>query len=277
LPWQDLVIYFDGMTKDSNSVPAIKVSGIKKSFIKRKTYAELIRHPFTRNVEHALDGVDLTVSRGGLYALLGPNGAGKSTFLRVISGVVTQDFGTVELFGERADAMGQRRNAVAGLVVGDERSFYLPLTVRQNLEFFAAMHGLFGAMAHKRIDEVLEMVDLVGESGKGFAELSGGMKQRMSLARGLIPDPPILLFDEITRGLDPGHAMKFRRLVRDRLSRVMGRTIIFATHNLAEARELSDQVVLLDNGKVAAAGLYGEVEPSFNRVFCMDDDAGGRA
>jgi len=235
--------------------PVISIKGLKKRFAKHKRLREIV-----------LKGLDLEVGRG-IVALLGPNGAGKSTLLRVISGLVAAEEGRVLVFGRAVGDYGQSLNERVTLVVGEERSFYYQLTARQNLEFFAAMGNLFGEEARSEIDRVLGLVDLTSESGKPFADMSSGMKQRLSLARGLLTNPDILMFDEITRGLDPGHASRFRTLVKETLSRTLGKTILFATHNLEEAKELADTLVLMDRGLIVAAGSYDAVAPQFDRVF----------
>jgi ABC-2 type transport system ATP-binding protein len=245
---------------------ALSLRGIRKRFAKHRRLREIVLHPLSAGYEEALRGIDIELG-GGIAAILGPNGAGKSTLLRIVAGLVAADGGEVLIAGRPAEEYGQKLNEKVTLVIGEERSFYYQLTARQNLEFFAAMGGLFGSRAGSEIDRVLDLVDLLPEAEKPFADMSSGMKQRLALARGLLTNPDILMFDEITKGLDPGHAARFRQLVRKTLTGDLGKTIVFATHNMEEARELADTVIVMDRGLIAAAGPYGDVLPRLEQVF----------
>ena len=253
---------------------ALKITGLVKDYPKGRSPWDAIRHPFARPRERVLDGLDIEVREGALCALLGPNGAGKSTLLRIITGIVAPTHGTVEVFGAPQNILGQRLHEKVGLVVGDERSFYVRLTAAQNLAFFAAMHGLFGRAQDDRVRRALNLLELSPQADKPFSDLSGGMKQRLALARGLLADPQVLLFDEITRGLDVGQAGRFRRLVRERLVGEMKKTIVFATHNIEEVREVADHVILICKGRLAAQGTLDEVTPQFETVFAPDSGGG---
>ena len=225
---------------------ALTITGLTKDYPKGRSLWAALRHPFARPREHVLDGLDLTIGQGELCAVLGPNGAGKTTLLRIITGVVAPTLGRVEILGDDQAALGQRLHERVGLVVGDERSFYARLTAAQNLAFFAAMHGYFGAAQDERVRRAL----------------------------GLLADPQVLLFDEITRGLDFGQAGRFRRLVRERLAGEMKKTVVFATHNIDEVREIADRVVLIHKGRLAAQGTLDEVRPRFDEVFTPDGGEG---
>lgn len=246
---------------------AIELKGLVKDFPKGRSLPALLRHPFSRPYERVINGLDLAVAPGEACALLGPNGAGKSTLLRIISGTVAPTHGSVAIFGRDAGALGCALHEKVGLVVGDERSFYVRLTAAQNLAFFAAMHGYFGAVQDGRVRRALDLLELEGEADKPFADLSGGMKQRLALARGLLADPEVLLFDEITRGLDFGQAGRFRHLVREKLVGALKKTVLFATHNIEEVREVADRTVLIHKGTIAAQGPLEDVRPHFAAVF----------
>lgn len=212
----------------------------------------------------ALDGVDLAVEPGELLALVGPNGAGKTTLLDILAGLVLPDAGQVDVPGR------------PGYALADERSFWLRLDVRDNLRFFAALEGL-GPRADHRIDELAGALGLVGLLRRPFGTLSQGQKQRAAIARGLLRDPAVLLFDEATRALDPGRARRFRRLVREVLVERHRKTVLYATHDLAEAAALGDRTALLVDGKVAALGPFPfirvEVEAAFEREADAEDHA----
>jgi ABC-2 type transport system ATP-binding protein len=198
----------------------------------------------------ALGGVDLSVPWGGVVALLGPNGAGKSTLLRILGTTVLPDAGSVEVAGHDvvADPVAGRRSV--GLVLGDERSWYWRLSGRDNLEFFAALHGLRRGAARSRTEQLLGLVGLDEAADRRFDRYSSGMRARLSLARALLCEPPVLLFDEPTRTLDPLAASSFRDEVRSQAG--AGRAVLFATHDLHEAAALADRVVVLVKGRVRA-------------------------
>ena len=184
-------------------------------------------------------------------ALLGPNGAGKSTLLRIIGTTVLPDEGTARVDGIDVIADPQHARARMGLVLGEERSWYWRLTGRRNLEFFAILHGYSRPDARERATELLETVDLADAADRRFDGYSSGMKARLSLARGLIHDPPVLILDEPTRTLDPVIAADFRDVVRD-LAHQRGRAVLFATHDLHEAAAIASRVVVLDRGRLVA-------------------------
>jgi ABC-2 type transport system ATP-binding protein len=215
----------------------------------------------------ALDSIDLEIATGEVVALLGPNGAGKSTLLRIIGTTIIADEGHVHVGGRdvRTDPTGVRRTI--GVALGDERSWYWRLTGRRNLEFFAVLCGFARPAARRRAAELLDEVGLAEAADRRFDGYSSGMKARLSLARALLTEPPVLLLDEPTRTLDPLAAADFRALALS-LARDRGRTLLFATHDLHEAAAVASRVVVLARGKVAmevgdaldAAGLERAVQ-----------------
>ncbi|HEV2810944.1 MAG TPA: ABC transporter ATP-binding protein [Acidimicrobiales bacterium] len=196
----------------------------------------------------ALRGIDLEVPWGGIVALLGPNGAGKSTLLRILGTTVLPDGGRAEVAGHDVvdDPWAARR--CLGLVLGEERSWYWRLSGRDNLQFFAALHGLNRSAARARAAELLEDVALTDAADRRFDRYSSGMRARLSLARALLCEPPVLLFDEPTRTLDPVAASSFRGEVRRQADE--GRAVLFATHDLHEAAAVASRVVVMVGGSV---------------------------
>jgi len=200
-----------------------------------------------RNVQ-ALDGVILGVEPGEVVAMLGPNGAGKSTLIRILATTVVPDSGSVTVAGHNVveDATAARRSL--GVMMGDERSHYWRLSGRRNLAFFAALVGLSRREAAARAERLLSEVGLTEAADRRVVGYSSGMRSRLSLARALLAEPPLLLLDEPTRNLDPLAAADFRetvsRLVRDRRT-----GILFATHDLHEAVAISDRIVVLARGR----------------------------
>jgi len=238
---------------------AIETSGLEKTFVKPRSIREIVAHPFGRAERiEALRGVDLAVDEGEILSLLGPNGAGKTTLLKILSCLVLPDRGTAIVGGQDTT----RENAVKrrlGFVHTDERSFYWRLSARENLRFFARLYDVPYRSTERRIDELLARVELTDAADRPFSGYSSGMKQRVSIARALLHDPPILLLDEPTRSLDPASAMRLRRFVVDELCRRDGKTILLATHDLREAETISHRVAILVRGRVREIGTVQKV------------------
>lgn len=246
---------------------AVEIRGLVKRFRLRRSARELLQPWRPRREVEALAGVDLVVRRGELVALLGPNGAGKSTLLEILATLVAPSAGAVRLEGVDVDRDPAAARRFVGYVLTEERSFFWRLSVRDNLRFFAALQGLFGEVAARRIDVLAGMFGLSAQLDREFMHLSAGQKQRVAIARGLLADPPVVLFDEATRSLDPGRAERVRQVVRELLVEQAGKAVIFATHDLEEARALADRVVLMVKGRIAAEGPYEVLEPEVLRVF----------
>jgi ABC-2 type transport system ATP-binding protein len=238
---------------------AIEATGLEKRFVKRRSIRQLIAHPFRRpEYVHALNGVDLRVAQGEIFGLLGPNGAGKTTLLKILSCLVLPDRGTA-LVGGDATTRENRVKRKIGLIHSDERSFYWRLSARENLRFFARIYDVPGSAIEERIDVLLRRVEMEEAADRPFSEYSSGMKQRISIARALLHDPPILLMDEPTRSLDPASALALRKFVLEELSRREGKTVLLATHNLPEAEALADRIAILVRGRVRQVGTVPEV------------------
>jgi ABC-2 type transport system ATP-binding protein len=198
----------------------------------------------------AVDDVDLTIAAGEIYGLLGPNGSGKTTLIRLLLGLLRPDAGSIRLLGRAMPAKGIL--AQAGYMT-QASALYADLTVRENLAFFAAMCG--GA-TRSRIDEVLALVELADRAGSLVRTLSGGMRQRASLACTLVHQPRLLLLDEPTVGVDPQLRAAFwnyfRQLARD------GTTLIVSSHVMDEA-ERCDRLGFLRQGRLLAEGSAAEL------------------
>jgi ABC-2 type transport system ATP-binding protein len=204
----------------------------------------------------AVDGIDLTVHRGDIYGFLGPNGAGKTTALRMLLGLLAPEAGTVRLFGrdpqhEHPDAL----DGVAGFV--ETPHFYNYLTGRKNLELLA---GFDGGDAARRIDPMLELVELDDRGGDRVGGYSQGMRQRLGIAASLIRDPRLLILDEPTNGLDPGGIRDMRALIRDLAAQ--GMTILLSSHLLAEVEELCTRVAIIRSGTIVYEGALADLRAS---------------
>ena len=256
---------------------AIDARGIEKTFTKKRSIGELLTHPF-RPAERvrALRGVDLEVRQGEIFGLLGPNGAGKTTLLKVLCCLILPDKGRARILGLDTTHETQVKRLI-GLVSTDERSFYWRLSARENLRFFARLYDLPGSKIDSRIDELLERVGMTEPADRPFSGYSSGMKQRLSIARALLHDPPILLMDEPTRSLDPESAITLRDYVLEKLKRRDGKTILLATHNLLEAEIMADRVAIIAHGTVQEVGTVEEVcrRGLIGERFTLELDANG--
>ena len=227
---------------DATTLPdnAIEVRGLKKTYAGSKKAA-----PKT-----ALHGVDLAVKRGSIFALLGPNGAGKSTLITILAGVVKKSEGTVTIWGRDIDK--EPRDAAAALgVVPQEIVADVFFTPRESLEVQAGFYGV--PKNERRSDELLAALGLSDKANAYVRALSGGMKRRLMVAKALVHNPPILILDEPTAGVDVELRRQLWAYVRQ--INAEGVTIVLTTHYLEEAQELCDTIAIVNRGR-------GRAEPS---------------
>jgi len=199
----------------------------------------------------ALRGVSLTVAPGEIHAVLGPNGAGKTTLLRVLSGLAEPTAGVADILGRRASPGRERRGAV-GLVPSGDRSFYERISALENLMFFARLWGLAARPARVRAQAVLEAVGLQEAARRPVNTFSHGMQKRLSFARALLTEPPVLLVDEATHDLDPAAATQVRALATERAE--AGAAIVWATQRIEELPGFAGNVTVLQRGAVCFSG-----------------------
>jgi len=198
----------------------------------------------------AVNGVDLQIQRGEIFGLLGPNGAGKSTTIRMLCTLLEPTSGTARVNGfDVVEQANEVRRSLGTLLAG-ERSIYWKLTGRENLEYFAALYHIPQAIAKKRVDELIERMELKDRANELVEKYSTGMRQRVAIAKALLARPPILLLDEPTLGLDPQAARNLRELIAQ--LKQEGHTILLTTHYMEEADQLSDRIGIIDTGKVIA-------------------------
>lgn len=200
----------------------------------------------------ALDGVDLAVKPGELFGFLGPNGAGKTTTIKILTTLLLPTGGKAEVWGydvlHQADSVRRHINMVSG----GESSGYGLLTVRENLWMFTQFHGLDSKTANKRIDELLEVMDLADRAKTKVSYLSTGLRQKMNYIRGLLSDPDVLFLDEPTLGLDVEAARALRNYTHHWINAQPGKTVVLTTHYMQEADELCDRVAIISGGKILA-------------------------
>ncbi|HEX9494449.1 MAG TPA: ABC transporter ATP-binding protein [Candidatus Limnocylindria bacterium] len=232
--------------------PAVEVTGLTKVFEKgrRTIWQRLRREPDKRETFVAVNGIDLRVERGEIFGVLGPNGAGKTTMLRMLATLLEPTSGEARVLG--IDVMREPREVRRrlGAMLSGERSLYWKLTARENLEYFAALYHVPPKEAKARIDAALVAVKLTDRADDYVERYSTGMRQRLALARALLPDPPLVILDEPTVGLDPQAARDLRDRVRE-LKR-QGRTVLLTTHYMEEADQLCDRIAIIDHGEIVA-------------------------
>jgi ABC-2 type transport system ATP-binding protein len=220
---------------------SIAVSGLRKSF-----------------GEHVvLDGIDLAVPQGSVFALLGANGAGKTTTVQILSTLVSADAGTARVAGHDVAAEPDAVRAAIG-VTGQFSAVDNLLTARENLLLMADLHHLARGEGRARATRLLEQFELAEAAGKPVSTYSGGMRRRLDLAMTLVGSPRVIFLDEPTTGLDPRGRRDMWQIVRDLVAG--GVTIFLTTQYLEEADELADRIAVLDRGRVVAEGTPDELK-----------------
>ncbi|MFX1322130.1 MAG: ABC transporter ATP-binding protein [Promethearchaeota archaeon] len=206
---------------------------------------------------HAVDGIDLQIQKGSLYGLLGPNGAGKTTTISMLSTILPPTSGTAKILGYDIHKDAKKIRQIIG-VCPQEIVLYERLTARENINLIAKMHGMNKTEYKKKTDELLDRMGLLERADSLVKTYSGGMKRRVNVLMAVIHDPEIVIFDEPTAGLDP----QSRRVVWDFIRDFQKKesTIILTTHNMEEADDLSDELVIIDHGKIIAQGTPKELK-----------------
>jgi ABC-2 type transport system ATP-binding protein len=204
----------------------------------------------------AVNGISFDIKEGEIFSLLGPNGAGKTTTISVLSTLFTPTSGDAIICGHsvRQNPMAVR-NTIG--VVPQELALYEDLTARENLNFWGQMYGLSGKELNTRIDEVLEQIGLTDKAKLRIKTYSGGMKRRVNIGVGLLHKPRVLFMDEPTVGIDP----QSRRAILDSIKELnrQGMTVLYTTHYMEEAQELSTRVGIIDHGQLIALGTQSEL------------------
>jgi ABC-2 type transport system ATP-binding protein len=242
---------------------AIAVRNLTKTFPAPKNLKTLLQRPFRPNGIEVLRNISLEVSTGWVMGLLGPNGAGKTVLLEILSTLLLPTSGRAWVCGYEVAGEAAQVRKVVGYCPCASQSFYPRLTGVGNLEFFAVLNGFRPWEARERIGAVLDLVGMDGASNAPFQCYSEGMKQRLSLARALLTDPPVLLLDEPTKSLDPLLQREVRRFLRRTLIEKLGKTVLLVTHSLAEAEEVCDRLALMHRGRIMSVGTPGEVRGVF--------------
>ena len=228
---------------------AIEARGLTKTYAATKTTPEM----------KALKGLDLVIPRGAIFGLLGPNGAGKSTFINILAGLCQKTSGEVKIWGRDIDRTPRDARAAIGVVPQEIAAdpFFTP---KEALEVAAGMYAV--PKAERRTDELLAALGLADKSKAYVRQLSGGMKRRLMVAKAMVHNPPVLILDEPTAGVDVELRKQLWNYVLE-LNR-KGVTIVLTTHYLEEAQELCDQIAIINRGQVVAC------EPTTTLLRRMD-------
>ncbi|HLA06459.1 MAG TPA: ABC transporter ATP-binding protein [Anaerolineales bacterium] len=219
---------------------AIEVRNLKKSF----------------GDFQAVQDASFNAHTGEVLSLLGPNGAGKSTTISMLSGLLMPTDGDASIMGHSVTKEPEAAKASLG-VVPQDIALYLDLSARENLVFWGKMYGLRGAVLKSRVDEVLEVIGLADRQKDHVGKFSGGMKRRVNIGAALLHKPDVIIMDEPTVGIDP----QSRRHILDNVKELnqQGMTVLYTTHYMEEAAELSHHIAIMDKGKVIAYGTHDEL------------------
>jgi ABC-2 type transport system ATP-binding protein len=204
----------------------------------------------------AVDDVGFTIAPGETYGLLGPNGAGKTTTISMVCGLLERDAGDVTVDGAAVDTRTTEARAAIGFVP-QEIAIYPDLTAKENLRFFGRLYGMTGDELDRRVQEVLQIVDLADRADDRTSEYSGGMKRRLNIGLGLLNRPKLLVLDEPTVGVDP----QSRNAILSSVERFgeQGMAVLYTTHYMEEAERLCDRVGIIDEGTLMAEGTRREL------------------
>ena len=242
------------------TAPAVETKDLVKVFERgrRTIWQRLRREPDRRERFSAVDGIDLRVETGEIFGVLGPNGAGKTTTMKMLATLLIPTSGSIRVLG--IDPLERPRDVRArlGAMLSGERSLYWKLTARENLEYFAALYHVPPKETRARIERALAAVKLSDRADDYVERYSTGMRQRLALARALLPDPQLVILDEPTVGLDPQAARDLRDRVRE--LRAQGRTVLLTTHYMEEADQLCDRVAIIDHGRIVALDTPGALK-----------------
>jgi sodium transport system ATP-binding protein len=220
--------------------PAVSVERLEKTLGKNKV----------------LRGISFQAQAGEIFGLLGPNGAGKTTTLRLISTLLSPDAGSIEVLGFDTRTAPEEVRRRVGVVTADI-GVYPRLSARENIAYFAQLSGLDGRGLKSRVDAVIERLDIDSFAGQRAESLSSGQKQKVAIARAIVHDPPLLMFDEPTSNLDVLASREVREFMLE--SKARGKCVIFSTHVLHDAERLCDRITILHEGEVVASGPTAQV------------------
>lgn len=206
----------------------------------------------------ALSGLNLNIQKGDIFGLLGHNGAGKTTALRILLGLLATSSGSVSVFGFDPNTNGALIRKKCG-VLSESVGLYEPLTVYDNLVYFAEIYGIDKSVYEERIDHYLDVFDFASKKYAAVKDLSLGTKKKTAIVRGLLHEPEIAILDEPTNGLDPVSIEKLREIILS-MSKLKNTTFILTTHNLHEVKRICNKIAILKQGKVLVNKEMSEID-----------------
>lgn len=241
----------------------IEVADLKREYISSKGW---IRRK--KEIIKAVDGITFDVQKGEIFGLLGQNGAGKTTTIKMLITLLAPTAGVCRVLG--ADTFGGEKfiRRRINFIFGGEMGVYRRLSARDNLKYFSNLYYIDGAVAEKRIAEILELVGLADKADLLVETYSKGMIQRLQIARGLINDPEIIFMDEPTVGLDPLGARMLREIIKK--LKAQGKTVMLTTHYMFEADELCDRIAIINKGRLVALGTPEELKRGVHGLSSLE-------
>ncbi len=243
------------MTDDAPT-PTVRVSDLRKTF-----YDE------SRGEVHAVDGVSFDCRPGEVFGLLGANGAGKTTTLRMLSTVLRPTGGSATLMGHDIVREPEAVRRSLGFYSAST-ALYPRLTARETIEFFTRINGYAKEHIAGRVEQVIHRFGITEYQHGRVDKLSSGMKQKVSIARTVAHDPPVLIFDEPTVGLDVMNALEMVKVIRE--LKEEGKTVIFSSHIMSEVEKLCDRIGILHRGRLLALGTLGELQDATDEHYLED-------
>lgn len=236
----------------------VEITNLTKEYRRPQGILRLLSRSALKENVLAINNLSFQIRDGEIFGLIGPNGAGKTTLVKMLATLLRPTSGCASINGLDVVRDEDKVKKIIGFVAGDDRSFYWRLTGRQNLAFFSALYGIPKEIARQRIGTVLAQLDLASSADNLFYTYSSGMKQKLSIARGLIVDPIILFLDEPTKSVDPVTSVSLKRFISD-LSRKKGKTILITSHRLEEVESLCDRLAIINKGEIGFIGSVNEL------------------
>jgi sodium transport system ATP-binding protein len=233
----------------------IKVENIHKHFKLSRQQKREMGRDFEGSTVNAVDGVSFECVPGRIFSLLGPNGAGKTTTLRMIATMLHPTSGSIQVDGFDVSKEPEKVRKSLGFLTGSTK-LYHRLTAKELVKYYADLHGIDRATFERRKEEIFSLLDMHSFANQRIAKLSTGMQQKISIARTIIHDPSVLVFDEATAGLDVVASRGIVELIRQAKDR--GKTVLFSTHRMGEVSQLSDDLAIIHKGKLRFNGTYVE-------------------
>jgi sodium transport system ATP-binding protein len=233
----------------------INVENLRKQFKLSRAQKREMGPDFQGSTVDAVAGISFTCRPGRIFSLLGPNGAGKTTTLRMISTMLKPSAGSIEVDGFDVGKNPEKVRERLGFLTGSTK-LYHRLTANELVKYYADLHGIDRSRFESRRDEIFTLLDMHDFAKQRIAKMSSGMKQKVSIARTIIHDPSVMVFDEATAGLDVVASRGIVELIRRAKDR--GKTVLFSTHRMGEVSQLSDDLAIVHKGKLLFNGTYAD-------------------